>query len=227
MSMLARLKDLVRANLNDVISKAEDPEKSLNLFIEDATEHLRGFAVEVNRFEANRFLTEKQLHTCEAAMADWHEKAKMAIQQGHEDLARKALEQEEKEKTRQEHLKQELVEAEASSLQMKEQYQLLESKVGEAKERRDDLIRRNRAASAQKGAAEAIAGIGAEDPFSKFDRMEEKVERREAEAQAAHTSMTASLSYEMDQLKKTQSQSDVDDALAKLKEELNSESRPS
>ena len=225
MSMVTRLKDLVRANLNDLMSKAEDPEKSLNLYIEDASEHLRAFAVEVNRSEANRILVEKQLHTCEATIADWHEKAKLAMQQSREDLARKALEQEEKEKTRLDHLQQELTDAKATSAQMKEQYQLLENKLDEAKERREDLIRRNRAAVAQRGAVEAIAGIGKEDPFSKIDRMEEKVEQREAEAQAAHSSMTASLSYEMEQLQKNQSQNHVDDALAKLKEEVNSESR--
>ena len=227
MSLVSRLKDLVRANLNDLISKAEDPEKSLNLYIDDATENLRQFSVEVNRFEAERILIMDRIRACEAAIADWHSKAKLALQQNREDLAQKALESEQKETKRLEHLQSERVEAEQTSAQMKEQYQLLEQKLAEAKERRDDLVRRNRRAVAQKDAADAVTGLNKDDPLSKFDRMETKVERREAEAQASYTAMTSSLSYEMDQLKKAELKSEVDDAMAKLKQELQSESNES
>ncbi|KYP79908.1 PspA/IM30 family protein [Ferroacidibacillus organovorans] len=225
MSLIARMKDLVRANINDIISKAEDPEKSLNLYIEDATDHLRQFSVEVNRFEAERIMIEKQIHECEAAIDDWHKQAKLALQQNREDLAHKALEHEQKEKNRLEKLKPELEDAGQTSAQMREQYQLLQDKLEEAKERRDDLVRRNRRAVAQKGAADVISGIGKDDPLSKFDRMEEKVERREAEGQAAYASMTSSLSYEMNELKKSHANAEVEDALAKLKEEMNAESK--
>ncbi|MCF8565936.1 PspA/IM30 family protein [Alicyclobacillus tolerans] len=227
MSLVSRLKDLVRANLNDLISKAEDPEKSLNLYIDDATENLRQFSVEVNRFEAERILVTDRIRTCEATIADWHSKAKLALQQNREDLAQKALESEQKEKKRLEQLQSERVDAEQTSAQMKEQYQLLEQKLAEAKERRDDLVRRNRRAVAQKDAADAVTGFNKDDPLSKFDRMETKVERREAEAQASYTAMTSSLSYEMDQLKKAELKSEVDDAMAKLKQELQSESNES
>lgn len=227
MSLVSRLKDLVRANLNDLISKAEDPEKSLNLYIDDATENLRQFSVEVNRFEAERILIMDRIRACEAAIADWHSKAKLALQQNREDLAQKALESEQKEKKRLEQLQSEWVEAEQTSAQMKEQYQLLEQKLAEAKERRDDLVRRNRRAMAQKEAADAVTGLNKDDPLSKFDRMETKVERREAEAQASYTAMTSSLSYEMDQLKKAELKSEVEDAMAKLKQEVQFESNES
>jgi len=227
MSLVSRLKDLVRANLNDLISKAEDPEKSLNLYIDDATENLRQFTVEVNRFEAERIMIADRIRTCEATIDDWHKKAKLALQQNREDLAQKALESEQKEKKRLEQLKSELVEAEQTSVQLKEQYQLLEQKIGEAKERRDDLVRRNRRAVAQKDAADAVTGLNKEDPLSKFDRMETKVERREAEAQASYTAMTSSLSYEMDQLKKAELKSEVDEAMEKLKQEMKPESNES
>ncbi len=224
MSLISRLKDLVRANLNDLINKAEDPEKSLNLYIDDATENLRQFSVEVNRFEAERILIMDRIRTCEAAIADWHGKAKLALQQNREDLAQKALQSEQMEKKRLEQLQSERINAEQTSVQMKEQYQLLEQKLVEAKDRRDDLVHRNRRAMAQKEAADAVTGLGKDDPLTKFDRMETKVERREAEAQAAYTAMTSSLSYEMDQLKKTQLNSEVEDAMAKLKQEIQSES---
>lgn len=227
MSLVSRLKDLVRANLNDLISKAEDPEKSLNLYIDDATENLRQFAVEVNRFEAERIMIADRMRTCEATIDDWNKKAKLALQQNREDLAQKALESEQKEKKRLEQLKSELVEAQQTSVQLKEQYQLLEQKLGEAKERRDDLVLRNRRAVAQKEAADAVTGLNKEDPLAKFDRMETKVERREAEAQASYTAMTSSLSYEMDQLKKAELKSEVDEAMAKLKQEMQTESNES
>ena len=225
MPLLSRLKDLVRANINDLISKAEDPEKSLNLYIEDATEQLRQFKVEVSRFEADRIQLVDQIKHCQAAIDDWHEKAKLALQQSEETLARQALERETHEKNRLSKLQGELAEAKDTSEQLKEQLQLLEEKLEEAREKRDDLIRRNRRAVAQKGAADAIAGVSLVDPLSKFDRMEEKVERREAEAKAAYVGMTSGLDYEFDKLKKAQSSSEVEDALEKLKVEINSESK--
>ncbi len=220
MSLMSRLKDIVRANLNDIISKAEDPEKSLNLYIDDASEYLREFAVEVNRMEAERILIANKIQACEAMIKDWHSKAKLALQQNHEELAEKALESEQKEKTRLEHLQAELSDAEQTSTQMKAQYQLLEEKLAEAKERRDDLVRRNRRAVAESQAAHAVSSLNQENPLSKFDRMQEKVERREAEASASFRTLTSSLSYQMDQLKKAEAKSQVSEAMAKLKEEM-------
>ena len=61
MPVVSRLKDLVRANLNDLINKAENLEKSLNLYIDDATENFRQFVVEVNRIEVERILITERI----------------------------------------------------------------------------------------------------------------------------------------------------------------------
>ncbi|RIV17322.1 phage shock protein A [Alicyclobacillaceae bacterium I2511] len=220
MSLFSRIKDIARANLNDLVNKAEDPEKSLNLYIEDASEQLRQFAVEVNRFEAEKLRTEQRIRDSKRAADEWHEKARLAIEQSREDLARQALEQEKKERERVSQLEPEQAEAEKTSSELKEQYEQLQTKLTDAKERRDDLVRRNRRALAEKGVAEALSGVNQEDPLSKFDRMEEKVMQREAEAKVAYGGMTSSLDYEFDQLKKQQEKGQVDDALAKLKEEM-------
>lgn len=221
MSLISRLKDLVRANLNDLISRAEDPEKSLNLFIEDASERLREFTVEVNRYEAERIMAQDRIKQCQKAAMDWHKQAELALKQNKEELARKALEQEQKEKNRSEELNNELAGMDRTSEQLKEQLRLLQEKMEEAKEKRDDLIRRNRLANAQKGAADSLNGMSKADPFAKFDRMDEIVQRKEAEAKASYTTMKGTLSYEIDQLKKDQLGAEVDDALAKLKAEMN------
>jgi len=225
LTLFNRMKDLVRANLNDLISKAEDPEKSLNLYIEDANEQVRQFKVEVNRFEADRLQLENQLKNCMVLADDWHQKAKLALQQSREDLSRKALEGESHERDRATKLQAELEQSSQTSSQLKEQLQLLEEKLEEAREKRDDLIRRNRRAVAQRGAADALSGMNTDDPLSKFDRMEEKVERREAEAGASLLGMTSSLDHEFDELKKTEKDAKVDDAMAKLKAELETESK--
>ena len=81
-------------------------------------------------------------------------------------------------------------------------------------------MRRNRRAVAESQASKAISNLNQEDPLSKFDRMEEKVERREAQAQASYNVMTSSLSYEMDQLKKAEQETKVASALDELKKEL-------
>jgi len=222
MSIFSRLKDLIRANLNDLISKAEDPEKSLNLFIEDASEHLREFTIEVNRYEAERIMVQDRIKQSQNSAADWHKQAELALKQNKEDLARKALEQEQKEKHRSDELNNQLVGMNQTSEQLKEQHRLLQEKLAEAKEKRNDLVRRNRLANAQKGAADSLTGVTKDDPFAKFDRMQDIVERKEAEAKASYATMTGTLSYEMNQLKKEQVNAEVNDALEKLKAEMNS-----
>lgn len=223
MTLLGRFKDLVRANLNDLISKAENPEKSLNLYIEDASEHLREFTVEVNRYEAERIMIQERIKKSQHAAMEWHRQAELALKQHREDLSRKVLEEEQKEKHRIEQLENELTTMNEPAEQLKEQLRLLQEKMEEAKEKRDDLIRRNRLANAQKGAADALSGVNSHDPFAKFDRMEEVVQRKEAEAKASYLTMTGTLSYEMNQLKKVQQEVEVDEALAKLKAEMSME----
>ena len=220
MSILSRFKDLVRANLNDLISKAEDPEKSLNLYIEDASEHLRQFTVEVSRFDAERMLLQKRIKSAADSAAEWHTQAEVALKQGREELARKALLEEQKASNQAASMETELAGLEETAKQLHEQHQLLQEKLSEAKEKREDLIRRNRLAKAQKGATNSLGGMGKDDPLAKFDRMEEVVERREAEAKASYLSMTNSLSYEMRELKNDQLNSQVDDAFSKLKAEM-------
>ncbi|UOF90906.1 PspA/IM30 family protein [Fodinisporobacter ferrooxydans] len=225
MSIFGRIKDIVRANINEIISKAEDPEKALNLYIEDAIEQLRQFKVEVSRFEAERIRIAKEIRTCESMISDWHEKAKLAIREEKEDLARKALEKEQHEQDRLEKLQPQLEQAEKTSAQLKEQLQSLEEKLEEAREKRDDLISRNRLAETQKSLANAVSGLSGDDPLSKFDRMEEKVKAKEAEAEAANVTLQSSLRYEFDELEKQEKKSKVDDALTKLRAELHSESK--
>ena len=220
MSILSRLKDLARANLNDLISKAEDPEKGLNLYIEDACEHLREFTVEVRRFDAEQIMVQEKIRSFTDTAADWHKQAELALTQGRENVARQALLQEQKATNQVQSLQSELRGLEDTAKQLHDEHQLLQEKLEEAKVKREDFIRRNRLANAQKGASNAFNGLGKDDPLAKFDRMEEVVERREAEAKSAYLSMTGSLSYEIRELKNEQLNSQVDDALSKLKEQL-------
>jgi phage shock protein A len=223
MTLLSRFKDLVKANLNDLISKAENPEKSLNLYIEDAAEHLREFTVEVNRYEAERFMIQDRIKKSQHSTMEWHRQAELALSQHREDLARRALEEEQKEKHRVDQLENELTTTNETAEQLKEQHRLLQEKMEEAKEKRDDLIRRNRLANVQKRVADALSGVNSHDPFARFDRMEEVVQRKEAAARASYSTMTGTLSYEMNQLKKAQQEVEVDEALTKLKTEMSME----
>ncbi|QSO48874.1 PspA/IM30 family protein [Alicyclobacillus mengziensis] len=224
MGLFERLRDLVRANVHDVAAQADDPEQSLNRFIDDATEHLRDFRVEVNRVEAGRIEMVRQMNDSQTAIEEWHAKAKQAFEQGREDLARNALEQEQREKEQVEHLTAEQKSIEASLVVLKEQLQKLEERLMEAKQKRDELMRRNRMAVAQKSAAESLSGLTLDDPLSKLGRMEEQVERREAEAEASYSLMNeefeGDLSSQLAHVKKLTSEMKVDDALERLKDEL-------
>jgi phage shock protein A len=218
MGLFGRLKDLVRANVNELTEQAEDPEQSLNVFIDEATEHLRDFAVEVTRVEAGRVEIVRQIKDSQTAIEEWHRKAKQALEQGLEDVARKALEQEQHEREQVEQLLTEQNSQEASLAVLKEQHQKLQERLTEAKAKRDELVRRNRIAVAQKSAAMSLSELGPDDDaLSKLSRMEEQVERHEAEAEAHNSLLNEDLSSQLADIKKRASEVKVDDALERLK----------
>ncbi|MGB9846634.1 MAG: PspA/IM30 family protein, partial [Desulfotomaculales bacterium] len=92
MGIFSRLKDLLEANISDLLNKAEDPEKMLNLYIERAGEELKEFNVQVNRAVADELALRQKIEASEKEIESWASQARVAVQQGRDDLARVALE---------------------------------------------------------------------------------------------------------------------------------------
>lgn len=185
MSVFKRISTVFRANVNDMISKAEDPEKMLTQLTED----MRQQYTQAKQQVASAMADERRLHqqlTAEQGQAEeWEHKAMTAVRAGRDDLAGQALQR----KT--DHDKvvtgyQEQWEAQKASVdQLKEALRRLQSKIDEAQRKKNLLIARAKRAEAQKKIAQTMGGLSDSSAFDTFDRMAAKVEQVEATADAS------------------------------------------
>ena len=144
-----------------------------------------------------------------------------AVEAGNDDLARRALERKASLARASEDVKPALEESRRTSQQLKAQLEQLKGKLDEARTRRGTLIARHRAAKARKELAQSMTGLGG-DAFSSFDRFEEKVETKEAEAEA-HAELAGDQTSLDEEFEKLEQKSEVDDDLAKLKAKMGKE----
>lgn len=204
MGIFKRTTDLIRANLSSLIDQAEDPEKMIDLFLEDARRQLSEAKQAVHEAIASSKEIEQQVQEYGEQAEHWGKRAEEAVVKDRDDLASKAL----AEKQRYDQLRQKLVEPLGQSKKnvdhAKSQLGELEMKIEEAENRRTELHARARVAKAEMKVSKGLAGIGKADALGDMDRMEDKVKRMEAQASAA--------SEMADDEKKT----DLEDEFAKL-----------
>ncbi|MCL6634562.1 MAG: PspA/IM30 family protein [Peptococcaceae bacterium] len=220
MGLFKRLKDLLEANISDLINRAEDPEKMLNLYVERATEELKQFNIQVNRAVADQLVLRQKIEACRKEIESWTTQARVAVAQDRDDLARIALERKKTAENSLADYQAQLAEQEKAVEELRSNYRLLEEKLNKARAERDQLVIRQRRAAAMKQASEAVREIAGGSALSDFDRMREKVARAEAEAQATRFTVESSLEDEFARLKKSADAMAVEDELARLKAEL-------
>jgi phage shock protein A len=185
MKFFARVSDIISSNVNDLLDRAEDPEKMVKLLIVEMEEHIEKARESAAKAIAGEKLLEANLQKNREAAADWQAKAEAAIERGEDDLARKCLERKKDHEKIAESLQPQWEAARRTSDALKADFRRLEEKVEDARRRRDALIARQLAAQAQKEVASIAPAMSkAQQSFAKFDRMEQKVEQIEAEAQA-------------------------------------------
>ena len=184
MALLERVSTLVRANLNDLIDKAEEPEKMLKQLILDMENQLLQVKTQVAVAMADQHLLEKKQAENETKAAEWMRKAELAVDKKQDDLARAALERHqsytEMAVSFNEQLSNQLVEVE----NLKSALAKLQQKLSEAKSRIDLLIAQHRRSRAVTRASDAQLAAGERSTLAAFDRMKQKVLRGEAVSQA-------------------------------------------
>lgn len=221
MGLFGKVKDLLQANIMDLVNKAEDPEKMLNLYVERATEEVRNFQIQVNRAIADKIQLEERVEELKKEIAQRTEQATLAVQQNRDDLARTAL-------TLKKQAEQSMLDFQAQmSDQVKavddlqENLRILTEKLEKAKMERDNLVMRQRRAQTMKKANETVSGMSSRDPLGDIDRMKDRVERMEAEAKASKTMvMHNTIEDQFAELEKGKAASEVEDELAQLKASL-------
>jgi phage shock protein A len=214
MGLFDRVSMLLRANVNDMVSKAEDPEKILEQAVQDMQEELVKLRQAVASAIASQKRTEQQYNKAMADANSWQSKAQLALQKGDEDLAREALVRKKSYSDAAGALKGQLDGQSGQVDTMKKGLLQLESKIAEAKTKKDMLKARSQAAKAQEQLQSAVGQIGNNSAMAAFERMEEKVLQAEAKSQAAAELSGVNLESKFAAL---ESGSDVDDELAQMK----------
>jgi Phage shock protein A (IM30), suppresses sigma54-dependent transcription len=215
MSILGKVKDLFQANVNDMVNKAEDPEKMLNLYVERGTAEVRSFQIQVNRAVADKMQLEEHIKQAQEEIAKRINQATEAVKVGNDDLARTALNIKKQAEVSLNDYQSQLEEQSLALKDLEENLRILTDKLSKAKSERDNLIMRQRRAATMKKANEVISGLTEDDPLSNLDRFKDKVERTEAEAKATAIMVRATDDPFLE-LEKAKNVQDVEAELANL-----------
>jgi len=184
MGIFSRLGTLIKSNINDLITKAEDPEKMLTQVLIEMTQQL----TEAKKAVAVAIADEKKLqkqYTQEADKAkEWERKAMVAVRGGDDNLARQALARKQEHETIASQFQQQWLAQKQAVEKLKDALRLLNNKIEEAKRKKNILIARKKRAEAQQQIANTMQGLGDTSAFDTFDRMAERIQLMEAEAEA-------------------------------------------
>jgi phage shock protein A len=180
MALLERVSTLVRANLNDLIDKAEEPEKMIKQIILDMNNQLLQVKTQVAIAIADQHLLEKKKLENEDKIKEWMRKAELAVDKKQDDLARAALLRVETYRDLSINFGQQVEDQKAQVENLKSALRNLHQKLAEADAKADLLIAQHRRARAASKASDAQAGMSASSKSATFDRMKKKVAREQA-----------------------------------------------
>ncbi len=185
MGIFDRLSTMIRSNLNDLITRAENPEKMLNQLILD----MKGQLAKAKQQVASAIADEKKLQADAENMKkqseDWERRAMLAVQEGRDDLAKQALVRYNEQLQGAQQLQETWVKHKAETEQLKLALRQLNDKIEEAKRKKNILIARAKRAEAQQRIQETMSGMSDKSAFESFDRMAEKIEETERKALAS------------------------------------------
>lgn len=218
MGFLDRLSRVIRANLTNLVSQAEDPEKILEQTVIEMQDELVRLRQAVAQAIATQKRTERQASQSAATADEWYQRAQLALQKGDEPLAREALARRKSYQDTADALRSQLGQQAAIVSKLKQNMVTLESKLSEAKTKKDMYIARARSAKASQQLNEMLNRTGTNKTIEAFERMEEKVMQMEAQAEA--TAELASGDDVEKQFRALESGGDIDAELASLKARL-------
>jgi phage shock protein A len=220
MGLFSRLGTLIRSNINELINKAEDPEKMLNQVLVDMKQQLIEAKKQVAVAIADEKRIKKQWEQEAAKAADWEKKAMLAIRAGDDTLARAALARKADHDEVAGQLKDQWEAQKTSVENLKGALRGLDNKIEEAKRKRNLLVSRQKRAEAQRTINETLSSINSTSAFDTFDRMSDRVTQLEAEAEATSEIGGALSEGSLESQFKALEASSVDDQLDALKRKM-------
>ena len=216
MGVFERISRVIRSNINELLDRAEDPEKMLQQIMVDMQQDLREAKLHVAASIRDQKKLETRYHE-NLEMADrWERRAISAVEEENDNLAKEALRRKKNFEQLAEGYKEQLTEQTESVKLLKTSLSSLEAKIEEARRRKDLLIARQKRAKAQKTISETMSGISKSSALAALERMEGRVKATEIQAEAIAEIESNNLEAKFAEL----GNNDVDDELAKLKEKV-------
>lgn len=200
MSIFSRLSDIINANINSLLEKAEEPEKIIRLMIQEMEDTL----VEI-RSAAAKCIADRKEHTrhiehLEREQAEWARRAELAVRRDREDLARAALSEKQAMTDRIEQLQDEKQALDAQLEKFNEDISKLQSKLNDAKKRQRSLVIRHKTAHSQLAARKHIHDDRIDEMLFRFENAERKIDRVESEGEAMDMGRRKTLAEEIEGL---------------------------
>jgi phage shock protein A len=217
MGILDRTSQILRANINDLLNHAEDPEKMLNQILSDMEDAIRQGQSQVAEQIAQEKLIQADLDTAKKNADEWGKKAELAVSKNADDLAREALRRQ-TDYSAQADIYQKQLDAQHQAVEkLKSDLAALQSKYEDARRNKEMLLTRAKRAAAQQQIATASAKISSVDYSSDLQHMERRIQEQEAHVAAANEIESTSVD---EQFKKLGDDDAVEQKLAELKKKM-------
>jgi len=200
MGIFTRFRDIVGANLNAMLDRAEDPEKLIRLMIREMEDTLVELKASCAGVMANSRKIQRQLSEIRSRVRHWEERAEVAVNKGRDDLAREALVEKRRYTERADGLDRESMECDALTEQYQDDIRQLEEKLQSAREKQRVLVQRHIHANRRREAQEEIRRMDTSEAFMKFEQLENRIERMEAEADLVNFGRKPELEVTLDGL---------------------------
>lgn len=217
MGIFTRFREIINSNINSMLDNAEDPEKLVRLMIREMEDTLIEIRTSCAGAIASRKKVERQLNEIRSREDEWEDRAKLSVEKGRDDMAREALKEKRRYTLRGRTLEDELTEHNAIVGQYQDDIRQLDEKLKTAREKQRVLVQRHIRARGKKRAHEEIRRADSTEAIIRFDELETRIERMEAEADVVSIGRKTGLEEAFDELA---SDDEIEKELKALKDPL-------